>query len=976
MFNYVIFVNFFMADEKQSNTGVSKASPESKPAGEAKQRPLSGRPLIVQFGIPIPGVGAVISGVSVDNYPANGSQAEIREGSFISVVGRSLQVFDDEYWQLERQGKKPVVLKVVSGGGRDSESGNKLEGRWVTLQVPKAEFSGLNPNESLGLSFFSSRYGGKRRTLPMVFVFKFGAATTQPSPVNNVDAGTKPVLGSVPDSLTQTAGTALSAAGLGGEVIGGVAQAAKQGVQSAVKRPESASTGRVVSSKSFASASAGGANVDLGGSDDVSQADVSTLTIKQSAEVIGEHLYKNPSLIVNAGARQKILGAMQSGNFADLSVQEKQVLKSSLQSMASQQGSARAEVREAAQAILDAQIAAEAEVSGEAQSQGQVSASVAGQTQDETEVAKQARVDAQEAKIQASRRVERMDLRQSLETLGEYLEKNGLVDDQRGSRERILKALAGGNIGSLSESDRQILRASIDKVPREGRSPRLDEAQNNVSEALKPASDAQRKKAGVSDEAAAEAKISAKEKIQGRSEPPLAQGAKQEFDAKIAQMNAAGRKLDAVVLSGRSGEPDEIKLTREKDIGVTQQERVRESGGSTPDVPVEGGTAEKQEPADLPGKGEFPQPPGKDAVASEQKPPLPTGIGELNKPETEPDSKKEEKPEEKAGQSPESQEEDLQKRAEAEQQQARIENQERLKAIKEQQAQIAARDAAQKEANAALNAALMKGVMWIWLAAAETLGLSIVLGALAGDLIWVFKGWILSKFDAGRNFLHRFNGGKDSKDFKIELSGKVKLHIIAMNLAVLAVTILLAVIFFAAIRFGCQTYLLRGDYCEAIKNMDFSSITSYLSVAEAPAAPTGATCSPVPAGVASPSALIGTCFGQNATKASMVAGAESGGDPGKASRVDICTLDGSVVSWGLFQINLSAHKVAGLNCPAAFSKMYTGSNKDCRVVDQALYQQCVRAATDPATQIQTACQISGNGTNWNAWAFTKNKCGL
>lgn len=147
-----------MADEKQSNTGVAEESAAKKPADAPKQRPLSGRPLIVQFGLPIPGVGSVINGVSIDNFPAQGTQAEINGGSFISLVGIGLDRFDDEYWRLERQGKKPVELKVVSAG-TGGEGNNSLRGRWVTLQVPRAEVSGLNANESLGLSFLAAGLG-------------------------------------------------------------------------------------------------------------------------------------------------------------------------------------------------------------------------------------------------------------------------------------------------------------------------------------------------------------------------------------------------------------------------------------------------------------------------------------------------------------------------------------------------------------------------------------------------------------------------------------------------------------------------------------------------------------------------------------------------------------------------------------------------------------------------------------------------
>ncbi len=127
------------------------------------------------------------------------------------------------------------------------------------------------------------------------------------------------------------------------------------------------------------------------------------------------------------------------------------------------------------------------------------------------------------------------------------------------------------------------------------------------------------------------------------------------------------------------------------------------------------------------------------------------------------------------------------------------------------------------------------------------------------------------------------------------------------------------------------------------------------------------TCAPVTAGPASLAALQGSCFGTNAEKASGIARRESGGDPSRPSSVDKCQPGGEPVSWGLFQINISANPIGGLNCPLAFDRVYTGSNHQCRITNQALYNQCVAAAKDPAQNIRAACAISRNGMNWGPW---------
>ncbi|HVY67602.1 MAG TPA: hypothetical protein VHA30_01750, partial [Patescibacteria group bacterium] len=145
----------------------------------------------------------------------------------------------------------------------------------------------------------------------------------------------------------------------------------------------------------------------------------------------------------------------------------------------------------------------------------------------------------------------------------------------------------------------------------------------------------------------------------------------------------------------------------------------------------------------------------------------------------------------------------------------------------------------------------------------------------------------------------------------------------------------------------------------------------------------GGTCKAASSGIISPANLQGTCFGNNAQQASMIANKESGGNPTIASGTDIChDQNGNVVmlngkpvsvSWGLFQINLTAHPIGNLNCPSAFSAMYTSKNHVCVVTNPTRYQQCVAAATNASTNIQTACQLSNNGQNWSQWA---NECGF
>ncbi|PIW36995.1 MAG: hypothetical protein COW24_02425 [Candidatus Kerfeldbacteria bacterium CG15_BIG_FIL_POST_REV_8_21_14_020_45_12] len=119
-------------------------------------------------------------------------------------------------------------------------------------------------------------------------------------------------------------------------------------------------------------------------------------------------------------------------------------------------------------------------------------------------------------------------------------------------------------------------------------------------------------------------------------------------------------------------------------------------------------------------------------------------------------------------------------------------------------------------------------------------------------------------------------------------------------------------------------------------------------------------------------------------EAEMAAGicaAESGGNPTLPSGVDICQPGGEVVSFGLFQFNLTAHKMtdpstgATLDCPSAFDGgPYTFSDHTCTVNNATLYAQCIAAAQDPTTNINAARALSSGGTKWGHWG-ANSKCG-
>jgi hypothetical protein len=91
--------------------------------------------------------------------------------------------------------------------------------------------------------------------------------------------------------------------------------------------------------------------------------------------------------------------------------------------------------------------------------------------------------------------------------------------------------------------------------------------------------------------------------------------------------------------------------------------------------------------------------------------------------------------------------------------------------------------------------------------------------------------------------------------------------------------------------------------------------------------------------------------------------------------------DGTPYSFGLFQINITAHKIGSLNCPAAFSKQNCtvsscGKGTGVMVTNAALYNRCRAAAIAPATNIATAHQIYLDASaRWSPWGAAK-ACGL
>ncbi len=325
-------------------------------------------------------------------------------------------------------------------------------------------------------------------------------------------------------------------------------------------------------------------------------------------------------------------------------------------------------------------------------------------------------------------------------------------------------------------------------------------------------------------------------------------------------------------------------------------------------------------------------------------------------------------------------------------------------------------DAAAALVNTEVNSLLTAAALWVWGSGIVSCGFTIVLGALVGDFLVLMKKRLAKRAVSALSVTSLGAGMKlasfsnDQLAEKIKFNLPVKANIAAMN-AVVAVMIFGAIFFFGVVLYAGCTWPL-GQFISSATNFkasiiggmgysnvcqDFLSFPAGLSGAAqgattagpgapSPSTSSSRTCNVLPSGNASVAQLSTTCFGANAYTAAVVAAHESGGTPGIASGTDYCrNPDGSPVmingkiasvSFGLFQINITAHPLGNLNCPTAFSNLYTGSNKQCQITNPNLYNQCVAAAEDPQQNIQAACQISNNGTKWSAWQADINACNI
>lgn len=111
--------------------------------------------------------------------------------------------------------------------------------------------------------------------------------------------------------------------------------------------------------------------------------------------------------------------------------------------------------------------------------------------------------------------------------------------------------------------------------------------------------------------------------------------------------------------------------------------------------------------------------------------------------------------------------------------------------------------------------------------------------------------------------------------------------------------------------------------------------------------------------------LIAEAFPENPAIMIAIAKAESGMNPKAPSTTDKMA-DGRAFSHGLFQINLTVSEVGGVRCNEAFQ----GSNYKAHVVNEELFDRCIKLAQDTDISIKVArekYEERGNFTAWGAY---------
>ncbi len=933
--------NIGLADEVDDSSSSVSNLPSNEPV-EQKFTPTAGKPLLIQFNAPIKGIGAIISNVTVNNLPISGFSADIKAGDFITVVGSGLNVLDKDEWKLQRQGKPPVNLPVINSAGN---------GKWITFRVPIGASSGLEINESLGLSFFSSKFGGRVRMLPLVLVYESqDQAPTAEQSVSQVplkvelanQSVAKPTesktataqqgaLGVIAEFINQNPEVfkdlkvrelLLKAVGIGDwqkispgdqkSLLEGLAQvnllnklpkSVKTAIEDIVKIPlesiqlKSKSAGAVQSQKKPDQTEVNEAdNDDEVGTEalDNQTADGETQAdLQSSLELVNRYIAENPLVISDIKTKQNIQTALKTGDLSSLNGTEHIVLQAvanniGLKSTGSLKTASQVVRNASVQQVANKQPASASvkvsqTVSGQtggvdvSQAQNTVDVNVQSQTgtvgdsseakvsqTSEAAIAVNQKHRAQEiptatgvggGEIEESIKVDSQvtsgpssNLSQSeLEILVEYLKDNNLIPETLGSESQLLATLANREGKNLPGTEQQKLLEVLKQVSLESTAPkRVKDSANQVLKQII----AQKTQSGVNSiqsqpnqsQTGVGSKPSGKVKPKADAEAKLAQMRKRE-----AQLSAKGSLPSVsgkIIQPANKTESLDAITPAESKVSITKKgtSKALDSETASTTIPSSGIMPEsmalgKNTTDDLPSVDSNSLNENLPTVSDNQPSDLPKGQTKSTPPVPQPLVSS-------AGATPESDDANEQdkltplERQELERQKQSEETLQKAREILASRQQ-GAKSLSVREAETIINKevdVVLNRLAWlVWGSAIPSFGLSILIGAILGDIIWLMGpriimssgkivNWLMSKMPVKSPL----NKASDLvAKIQPKLSTKVKFQILLMNLIIFLVILIFIIIIVVVLYEICssKTNYLSADaynlneYCASIQNL-------------------------------------------------------------------------------------------------------------------------------------------------------------
>ena len=891
-------------DNKQSGTVSPDQDPEAEKISDRvkqpnKFSPIGGKPLVVRFGESFLGGKALITNVSSGGESAVRGTLKLKADSEIVVTGRGLSNLD--YWELERTARarldftkvraasdSQVVLNISDVIGGSLEEGerfglgffsSKLGGRMLALSAVFV-FSEKEKEEDNDESKKSqdqdqegkkSETGQDKKAPDVIGEFINSAIGGAPEAFGRGFKGAKQPAQNNPspgDSISSTSQTVRQE---GLDLSGG---------SNEVNRLQQKSTYQVSSGES----------------------------VKQSFELVGKYIDDNPEVISSSSVRAEVSSALSGGSLESLSQEGRSVLQKVTASVSAEESSAVSGELKAAFKTVGQQVSSAGQkVSGSAvttstETESSISGGAGGGEGASVSVNAQDSVTAKtEFDLKQSFQIIHDHLSQNpglipkTETRGEVVDAlstgnmESLSPEAKGDLQKVLQTLGQGESGQparVTESARNLgsnlgtapTQASNEKQTSPGVSA-LDRTRGKTGQAQ--AQTQQPGAAPVASAGASNAAVKAKKQsasqIQQSTEvevekpsatSPEIEPTEPKLDSPTADSKNQQENLGPASEKGQDGSVPKVpgrpvdglkpaqnidSKKSDGDAKKAEQERLQKPRQQIPNLaePLNlskrpaGKLERAARKAVLAGALALSARDGSD-LAGGQRPQGPQAKIEALKPQDQarpplsPSGAK--KPGQKKGKQKKEKPDDVEKDQSVQEQPGRQGADEKKQSSLTEAKKL---DEVVKPINKAVNAFLMQGVGWVWGLGLETFGLSVVAGALLGDVLWIFKDslikFVIRKMPGTHNISYLDEKTWQLTIFteeeiaeKIKISLKVKANIVAFNAIIAGAIAGLVLIFFLIIAIGCNypPYLNKVSYKLTVVGLYIGDDCKYFDMSE------------------------------------------------------------------------------------------------------------------------------------------------